>query len=87
MPVEGFSRERILRELLQQGWVRIRYKPREDSFTMQLFTFDKRARSQLKKWTGSVTKEPENVSKHTGYELSEIKAGGKVVCGILKDLL
>jgi hypothetical protein len=85
MHVEGFAREKIMAGLIKKGWIRVRYVSRGDSFTVQVFKLDRETREHVGKWAAMVMRKPENVPRHTGCELSEIKADGKVVSGTLKD--
>ena len=82
---ENRAREEIIRELLKAGWVRIRYVPGEDSFTIQVFKLNNRIKANIRRSVNSVTNKTENVPKYTGYELSEIKTNGRVVSGNLRD--
>jgi hypothetical protein len=71
--------------LIRKGWIRVRYVLRSDSFTVQVHSLDKKTKAHIRKWATEVVSKPENVPQYTGYELSEIKAGGKIVSGTLKD--
>ena len=84
--LEGFAREEIMAGLIKKGWIRVRYVSRGDSFTIQVFKLDRATRAHIRKWAASVVRKPEKIPQHTGIELSEIKADGKVVSGTLKDL-
>lgn len=39
MQNEGYAREKILFKILKNGWVRIRYYPRNDCFVFQIFKY------------------------------------------------
>ena len=44
---EGKAREEILSDLIKDGWIRIRYIDRTDSFTVQLDRLSERKKNQL----------------------------------------
>jgi len=45
--LEGKAREEILANFLKEGWIRLRYIPRNDVFTAQLNRLDKRKKNWL----------------------------------------
>ena len=47
---EGKAREKIIKNLIQNGWIRIRYYDRQDTYTINLFRMHKRAKNFLYKW-------------------------------------
>lgn len=48
---EGRAREKIIKELLQRGWIRIRHYPRQDMFTVNVFQLKKKAKDNLYRWS------------------------------------
>lgn len=54
---EGKAREEIMRDLLQKGWVRIRYVPKQMQFTLQTGTVKpRRVKDLIWDWADMVTK-------------------------------
>lgn len=45
--LEGKAREEILVNLIKQGWIRVRYIPKNDSFTVQLNRLDRKRKDML----------------------------------------
>jgi hypothetical protein len=84
--MEGFAREEIMKGLMENGWVRIRYSGKPDSFTIQIFKLDDKIKKHLRKWATGVTKDFDKVPNFTGYRLSEIRPDGKTITGTLKVL-
>lgn len=48
--LEGYAREEIMGELIAKGWIRLRYVPKRDSWTIQLHVLDKDLIKRIKKW-------------------------------------
>jgi hypothetical protein len=47
--LEGKAREEIMRNLILQGWIRIRWKPREWAYTVQMVK-NEATEKNLRKW-------------------------------------
>ena len=45
--LEGKARDEILANLVKEGWVRLRYQPRNDYFTAQIYSLTKRIKNWL----------------------------------------
>jgi hypothetical protein len=83
---EGESREEIIGDLLAKGWARVRYITRDDSFTVQVYSLDKRQKENIYDWAGLAIKQG-GASKYTGISIMEIKPGGGIIRGTLEDVL
>jgi hypothetical protein len=81
---EGFARDEIMADLLENGWVRIRYVEKKDSFTIQLNNFDNKNKLHLKNWLEFMTTNFGTVSKYTGIE---IKTATEYYSGTIEDLV
>jgi len=53
MNTEGKAREEIMALLMKQGWIRIRYQPRQDSFTVQLWRLGRRPKDLIWSWANA----------------------------------
>ena len=80
---EGYAREEIMSDLIERGWIRIRYHSRTDSFTIQLKKLDKKSKGLLKSWAIAVSGDIDMVNKYTGIKIMAEK--GNTV-GTLNDL-
>jgi hypothetical protein len=83
---EGNAREKIMGDLMAKGWVRIRYITRDDSFTVQVYSLDKRQKENIYDWAGLAVKQG-GAAKYTGINIMEIKPGGGIIRGTLEDVL
>lgn len=83
---EGNAREAIMADLIKQGWGRVRYITRDDSFTVQVFKLDKTQKENLYDWAGLAVKNG-GAKKDTGITVMEIKPGGDTLYGTLGDVL
>jgi hypothetical protein len=86
MGTEGKAREDIMSALIKQGWGRVRYISRDDSFTVQIFKLDKTQKENLYDWAGLAVKKG-GATKDTGIIVMEIKPGGDTLRGTLGDVL
>jgi len=80
--VEGFARNDTMFNLIKKRWIRIRYKDRSDSFTIQTAVLDDVIREYLMSWATGVIKESSK-SNYTGYVLGTKDA---TESGILEEL-
>jgi hypothetical protein len=87
VPFEGKARDEIMAGLLKKGWIRIRYRAREDSFTVQLFRLDAGARRRLKRWAAGIIGKTGGVPPFTGYCLKETGPGRASCAGPLAELM
>lgn len=83
---EGNAREEIMAELIKQGWGRVRYIIRDDSFTVQVFKLNKTQKENLYDWAALAVKKG-GAEKYTGITIMEIRPGGDIIRGTLDDLL
>jgi len=60
--VEGKAREELMNRLLKLGWIRIRYVPRQDMYSIQCANFRKRQKDYLWYWANDVME-----NKHHQY--------------------
>jgi len=56
--LEGKAREEIMRKLILQGWIRIRWKPKEYSFTVQMIQSEK-TETGFKNWLNTLKTKPD----------------------------
>lgn len=61
---EGKSREEIMYDLIQKGFIRLRYMPRQDSWTVQLNNLNDTNKNYLKDWA-----EKENIKKFSDIHI------------------
>jgi len=52
--IEGKAREEIMRELVNKGWIRIRYYPKHDSYSIELKRFSNIEKRYLAEWAAKV---------------------------------
>lgn len=83
---EGNAREEVMGDLIRDGWSRIRYIIKSDSFMVQVGKLDKRTKENIYDWAKVAIKK-DDVSKYTGVTLMEIKPGGDTLTGILDDIV
>jgi hypothetical protein len=74
--LEGKAREEILSNLIKQGWVRIRYIPKTDSFTVQLNRIDKRKKDQIASFADQALKgiKGKKYNKSTDVKVLDLNA-------------
>ena len=65
---EGYARQEIMLGLLQKGWIRIRYVPKEDNYTVQLRSLTKKAKECIWKWAVELVK----VNKNRRYSVVDV---------------
>jgi len=56
--LEGKAREEIMKNLILQGWIRIRWKPKEWSYTVQMHRNEK-TETNFKNWLESLDSKPD----------------------------
>ena len=54
MRSEGDARNEIIADVIQQGWIRIRFVPKQFSYTAQLSRWGKREQGNIRKWAKQV---------------------------------
>jgi hypothetical protein len=62
---EGKAREKIIKELIQRGWIRIRHYIKQDMFTVNIFRLHKKAKDILYRWALAM--------KDNGLKYSQVK--------------
>lgn len=62
---EGKAREKIIKELIQQGWIRIRHYDRQDIFTVNVFRLNKKNKDYLYQWAKAM--------ENNGMKYSQVK--------------
>lgn len=75
---EGKARVEIMYGLIQKGWVRVRYTPRSDVWTLELKKLDSKAKDNVWTFFAKITgelnmNEAKNVSKFSDVRIVEIK--------------
>ena len=48
--IERKARKRIIKQLISEGWIRIRRYMRQDTFTVNIFRIDKKTKTYLYQW-------------------------------------
>lgn len=48
---EGKAREKIMTDLMRQGWIRIRWNPKQFTWIVQTFDMKKRHKDSLQQWS------------------------------------
>lgn len=73
---EGKAREEIMSYLIKEGWVRIRYLPRNDSFTVQLNKLTERNKNHLYSFASEAIKgiEGSKFSPHGELKIIDLNA-------------
>ena len=54
MGSEGDARNEIMANVIQHGWIRIRFVPKQFSYTVQLSQWGKREQRNIRKWAKQV---------------------------------
>jgi len=88
MNTEGKAREEIIVELMKKGWIRIRYVPNFDAYTIQMNALNHAAKESIYDFAVGVTRKfpkPDRVSKYTGVKLMDMK-GNLLFSGDLNDI-
>jgi len=62
---EGRAREKIIKELLQRGWIRIRYYARQDMFSVNVNRLSKKQKDSLYRWSRAMNE--------LGHKYSQVK--------------
>ena len=52
---EGKAREKIIKELIQRGWIRIRHYIRQDMFSVNVFRLAKKQKDSLYRWSKAMS--------------------------------
>ena len=81
---EGYARNEILASILENGWTRIRYVVKKDSYTIQLKSFNKKNEIYLLNWLEFMAYNFETVNKNTGIE---INTATEFYRGTIEDLI
>jgi len=78
--VEGKAREEIMTDLLKRGWIRIRYIPRNDLWSIQCFNLRSSQQDYLFHWAKDVTENEfhkyADVRLNTGNEVKQTDVRG-----------
>ena len=53
---EGNARNEIIAELIKKGWIRVRFDPKQFSYTIQLARWGRRERAIIRKWMKVIDK-------------------------------
>lgn len=67
--LEGKARAEIMSDLIKEGWIRVRYFPRNDSFTVQLNKLNERNKNHLYAFASEAIKGIEGSKFHPNGEL------------------
>ena len=76
---EGKARDEILSKFLREGWIRLRYLPRNDVFTAQLDKLTKRKKDWLYGFAQEAMKGIKGVKYSSHSEISIINLQGNVL--------
>ena len=72
--LEGRARREIMAALIRDGWIRIRYKPRESAYTVELNSLTPRVKKHLRAWaTGAL--EANDKRKYSDVLIAELSNG------------
>jgi hypothetical protein len=78
--LEGKAREEIMRMLLKRGWIRIRYIPRNDLWSIQCFNLRSSQQDYLFRWAEDLTdnnfRKYADVRLDTGKEIKQTDVEG-----------
>jgi hypothetical protein len=83
---EGWAREEILVKLIKDGWIRIRFLPKFDSFTIQINKLNKSAQESIWDFAVGVTGKFDKISKFTGVKILNLN-GDVLIDGNLNDII
>lgn len=67
--LEGKAREEIMVDLIRDGWIRIRYVPRKDFFTVQLDKLSERKKNHIYAFASEAVKGIHGVKYHSNSEM------------------
>jgi hypothetical protein len=87
LPVEGFARIEILQGLLEQGYIRIRYRPTPDSFTIELARYNADAKKRIIKWVMDISEITDRVPLYTGFQIMDSHTGEIIASGTLREFI
>jgi len=77
---EGYAREKIMKDLFEKGWIRVRYVTRSDVFTIESNVFDEKKTINVVKWAKKITNgEIDNVSENTNIRFLNSKGEEKIL--------
>ena len=86
--LEGKARQEIMAGLLKKGWIRIRYVPRGQYFTIQAWTIEKPRLKHLRVWARKLTDGRIDQLKAPAYHLRIItQQDDETWAGAIFDLL
>ncbi len=80
--LEGKARHEILLDLIKKGWIRIRYMPKNDSWTVEIYDYNEITNNQIRGWIQK--------SKKLVHPFSEVRIlsnTGEVIKSSIKDWL
>ena len=72
--VEGKAREEIIKKVMENGFIRIRYYPRSGEWSVQTWNFGPREKRSLSKWAESVIETP-RADHHSPVKLTIFSKG------------
>jgi len=73
--IEGKAREELILEVMKRGWIRLRYVPKEQSWTAQLYGFTEQQKGYLFNWCRRIKdgKYGDNIGKLSGFTIIDEK--------------
>ena len=77
---EGYARDDIMAKLIKSGWIRLRYHPEDDSWTIQATELNARTSKSIEHW-GKKTITAEQANKDSGVVISNEQNITFEVCG------
>lgn len=77
---EGYAREKIMKELFEKGWIRVRYVNRSDVFTVESNIFSEKKMINIIKWANKITNgEIDNISENTNIRFLNSKSEERIL--------
>jgi hypothetical protein len=84
---EANAREDIMIDLMERGWIRVRYVKGFDMFTIQLKKLDQRSKDNIWNWASGITNgKIDKVPRYSGIKIMDL--GANIIAeGTLGDVL
>jgi hypothetical protein len=79
--IEGKARAEIMSNLLKKGWIRIRYAPRNDYWTIQLYHWRESEKSEIKKWLEKMDKE-DKINQYSELRILVLCNSNEITLGV-----
>ena len=84
MGIEGIARINIIKRLIREGWIRLRYHPRSASWTANVPLVDETIKNHLYHWANHMLRI--SARKFTPYDVVNIDAPAQKLSMSIKDI-